>query len=154
MFYDFQPFEFMDDSGMWLYLMLGLHLLLYGIQFPTDRSDDPLLIKVCELCVSESCGSKLCVSKMCVCVWVKHLNRCKTSTVIIFSCDLLRFTFSFRLFNVPLQSFVFIMSNQFSEDTAGGLEPICLSSPTKLWHIGGWVVWSTTCTCFSLIATG
>ena len=55
---------------------------------------------------------------MCVCV--KHLNRCKTSTVIIFSCDLLRFTFSFRLFNVPLQSFVFIMSNQFSEDTAGG----------------------------------
>ena len=30
---------------------------------------------------------------------------------------------------------------------AGGLEPICLSSPTKLWHFGGWVVWSTTCTC-------
>ena len=32
---------------------------------------------------------------------------------------------------------------------AGGLEPICLSSPTKLWHFGGWVVWSTTCTCRS-----
>ena len=30
---------------------------------------------------------------------------------------------------------------------AGRLEPICLSSPTKLWHFGGWVVWSTTCTC-------
>ena len=30
---------------------------------------------------------------------------------------------------------------------AGVLEPICLSSPTKLWHFGGWVVWSTTCTC-------
>ena len=30
---------------------------------------------------------------------------------------------------------------------AGGLEPMCLSSPTKLWHFGGWVVWSTTCTC-------
>ena len=38
---------------------------------------------------------------------------------------------------------------------ARGLEPICLSSPTNLWHFGGWVVWSTTCTCnvFSM-ATG
>ena len=34
---------------------------------------------------------------------------------------------------------------------AGGLEPICLSSPTKLWHFGGWVVWSTTCTCIVMI---
>ena len=38
--------------------------------------------------------------------------------------------------------------NRFSF-SAGGLEPICLSSPTKLWHFGGWVVWSTTCTCIS-----
>ena len=30
---------------------------------------------------------------------------------------------------------------------ARGLEPICLSNPTKPWHFGGWVVWWTTCTC-------
>ena len=35
----------------------------------------------------------------------------------------------------------------FFFNLAGGLEPICLSSPTKIWHFGGWVVWSTTCTC-------
>ena len=37
---------------------------------------------------------------------------------------------------------------------AGGLEPICLSSPTKLWHFGGWVVWSTTCTCINFRVCG
>ena len=54
------------------------------------------------------------------------------------------------------------LSNHFIsfQFIAGGLEPICLSSPTKLWHFGGWVVWSTTCTCnfpisiFSVMATG
>ena len=47
--------------------------------------------------------------------------------------------------DVKLPSFFFPLL-PFSNN-AGGLEPICLSSPTKLWHFGGWVVWSTTCTC-------
>ena len=29
----------------WMYLILGLDCWFLGIQFPTDRSDDPLLIK-------------------------------------------------------------------------------------------------------------
>ena len=36
--------DFMDFSGIYIFcLMTGL--LFSGIQFPTDRSDDPLLIK-------------------------------------------------------------------------------------------------------------
>ena len=44
------------------------------------------------VCVYDLCVSDLCVYDLCVCV--KHLNRCKTSAVIVFSCDLLLFIFS------------------------------------------------------------
>ena len=54
----------------------------------------------------------------------------------------------FNLMFADLISFLFQFQNRFSF-SAGELEPICLSSPTKLWHFGGWVVWSTTCTCRS-----
>ena len=54
-------------------------------------------------------------------VCAHHLNRCKN--------------FCFAILSVNMQ---------------GELEPICLSCPTKLWHFGGWVVWSTTCNLHSL----
>ena len=49
---------------MFLHLSITYWFVDFGIQFPSDRSDDPVLSK----CV--------CV---CECVCVKHLNRCKTS---------------------------------------------------------------------------
>ena len=58
------------------------------------------------------------------------------------------FLLVFNLIFGDLISFLFQYQNRFSF-SAGELEPICLSSPTKLWHFGGWVVWSTTCTCRS-----
>ena len=57
---------------------------------------------------SHSSGPELSHFASAGCVCVEHLNRCETSTVpFVLSVD------------------------------AGGLEPICLSSPTKLWHFGG-----------------
>ena len=55
-----------------------------------------------------------------LCVCVKHLYRCKTSG--LFCCC----TYCQGLQRI------------FVKVKAGGLEPICLSSPTKLWHFGGW----------------
>ena len=56
--------------------------------------------------------------------------------------------------DVKLPTFLYC-SFWISNFAAGGLEPICLPSPTKLWHFGGWVVWSTTCTCiFTSYAMG
>ena len=46
-----------------MYLILGLDCWFLGIQFPTDRSDDPLLIKCVCLCVMlelfEACEQKI-----------------------------------------------------------------------------------------------
>ena len=74
----------------------------------------------------------------CVCVCVKHLNRCKTSTLIVFhvTCCCSIF-FNFVGFNVHLHVLGFIDFNQFPEDSAGGSSTIASLLPTKTLAIGG-----------------
>ena len=55
---------------------------------------------------------------MCVCV--KHLNRCKTSTSIVFSCVCLSLNLNFNFvgFTAHLHVLCFIDCNQFPDDSA------------------------------------
>ena len=85
-----------------------------------------------------------------VCVCVKHLNRCKTSTQIAFFMWLsaVQSFFNFVRFNVRLHVLSFTDSHQFLSVSAGGHRRPIELCPTKLSMVSlGYPGWSPGRTC-------
>ena len=123
-------------------------------QQPTTQPPDPNR-RVNSVCLSLCMCVSVCISlsvSLCICVSVRvSLRVCVSLYVCLCASLCLRISLHVSL---PVSLCVCVSNSVPKGDyqyvPAGGLEPICLSSPTKLWHFGGRVVWSTTCTCSAL----